>query len=181
MSWMRCFVGLEFCESTLFEDLFDMAEALGKQPRPKGCRLAVITNAGGAGVLATDMAAKEGGEIAPLSEQSFQKLIAILPKHWSRNNPIDVLGDASTDRIVKTVEIVSADPNIDGILVIVTPQAMTDPTAIAKGLEAFKKLTGKPILASWMGASAVADGKAILNALGIPTFEYPGAIRLAVK
>jgi acetyltransferase len=155
------------------EDLFDMAEVLGKQPRPKGCRLAIVTNAGGPGVLATDMTIREGGKIATLSEKSFQKLSALLPEHWSRNNPVDVLGDASTERIVKTVEIVSADPDNDGILVIVTPQAMTDPTAVAKGLEPFKKLTGKPILASWMGASAVADGKAILNAIGIPTFEYP--------
>ena len=155
------------------EDLFDMAEVLGKQPRPKGCRLAVITNAGGPGVLATDTLVREGGKIAQLSELSFQKLNALLPKYWSRNNPIDVLGDASTDQFVKTVEIVSADTDNDGILVIVTPQGMTDPTSIAKGLEPFRKLAGKPILASWMGASAVADGEAILNATGIPTFEYP--------
>jgi acetyltransferase len=155
------------------EDLFDMAEVLGKQPRPNGCRLAVITNAGGPGVLATDMLVREGGKIAQLSEPSFEKLNALLPKCWSRNNPVDVLGDASPDRFVKTVEIVSADTNNDGILVIVTPQGMTDPTAIAKGLEPFRKLAGKPILASWMGASAVADGEAILNAAGIPTFEYP--------
>jgi acetyltransferase len=155
------------------EDLFDMAEVLGKQPRPKGCRLAVITNAGGPGVLATDMLVREGGKIAQLSEPSFQKLNALLPKYWSRNNPVDVLGDATTDRFVKTVEIVSADPDNDGILVIVTPQGMTDPTSIAKGLEPFRKLAGKPILTSWMGASAVADGETILNAAGIPTFEYP--------
>jgi acetyltransferase len=155
------------------EDLFDMAEVLGKQPRPNGCRLAVITNAGGPGVLATDMLVREGGKIAQLSEPSFEKLNALLPKYRSRNNPVDVLGDASPDRFVKAVEIVSADTDNDGILVIVTPQGMTDPTAIAKGLEPFRKLAGKPILASWMGASAVADGEAILNAAGIPTFEYP--------
>jgi acetyltransferase len=155
------------------EDLFDMAEVLAKQPRPKGCRLAVITNAGGPGVLATDMLVTEGGKIAQLSEQTFQKLDEVLPRQWSRNNPVDVLGDSTTDRFVKAVEIVSADTNNDGILVIVTPQAMTDPTAIAKGLEPFKKLPGKPILACWMGASAVTDGEAILNASGIPTFQYP--------
>ena len=83
------------------EDLFDMAEVLGKQPRPKGCRLAVITNAGGPGVLATDMLVREGGKIAQLSEPSFQKLNALLPKYWSRNNPVDVLGDATTDRLRK--------------------------------------------------------------------------------
>jgi acetyl coenzyme A synthetase (ADP forming)-like protein len=164
-------VGILRCET--IEELFEMAEVLGKQPRPKGCRLAVVTNAGGPAVLATDMLVKEGGEIALLSDQSYQKLNEIFPGSWSENNPVDVLGDASADRFVKAVEIVSADRNNDGILVIVTPQALTDPTAIAKGLEPLKKLPGKPILASWMGASAVAEGEAILNAAGIPTFQYP--------
>jgi acetyltransferase len=154
-------------------DLFDMAEVLSKQPRPKGPRLGVITNAGGPGVLATDMLINEGGDIAQLSEESFGKLNELLPGHWSRNNPVDVLGDATTDRFVQAVEIMSADPRNDGILVIVTPQAMTDATAIAQGLRAFKKIPGKPILASWMGASEVAEGVAILNACAIPTFEYP--------
>jgi acetyltransferase len=157
------------------EDLFDMAEVLSKQPRPKGPRLAVVTNAGGPGVLAADMLVAEGGEIATLSKESLQRLDGVLPGHWSRNNPIDVLGDADADRYGKAIEIVSSDPNNDGILAIVCPQAMTDATAIAKGLQNFKRLPRKPILASWMGASEVADGEAILNASGIPTFEYPDA------
>jgi acetyltransferase len=157
------------------EDLFDMAEVLSKQPRPKGPRLAVVTNAGGPGVLATDMLVAEGGEIATLSEETQRRLDAVLPNHWSRNNPIDVLGDADADRYGKAVEIISADPNNDGILAIVTPQAMTDATAIAKGLQNFTRLPGKPILASWMGAGEVTDGEAILNTSGIPTFEYPDA------
>lgn len=164
-------VGILRCDT--IEELFEMAEVLGKQPRPKGCRLAVVTNARGPAVVATDMLVKEGGELALLSDQSYQKLNEILPETWSRNNPVAMLGDASADRFAKAVEIVSADPNNDGILVIVTPQAMTDPTAIAKGLEPLKKLPDKPILASWMGASAIAEGEAILNAAGIPTFQYP--------
>jgi acetyltransferase len=154
-------------------DLFDMAEVLSKQPRPKGPRLAVITNAGGPGVLATDMLVTEGGEIAQLSEESCRKLNEFLPSHWSRNNPVDLLGDATADRFVKAVEILSADSSNDGILVILTPQAMTDATAIAKGLSAFNKIHGKPILASWMGADEVTEGEAILNASAIPTFAYP--------
>jgi acetyltransferase len=157
------------------EDLFDMAEVLSKQPRPKGPRLAVVTNAGGPGVLATDMLVTKGGEIATLSEDSLQKLNETLPSHWSRNNPIDVLGDADADRYGKAIEIISSDPNNDGILAIVTPQAMTDATAIAKGLQNFKRIPGKPILASWMGGRAVAEGETILNASGIPTFLYPDA------
>jgi acetyltransferase len=152
-----------------------MAEVLSKQPRPKGPRLAVVTNAGGPAVLATDMLVAEGGAVATLSEESRRRLNEVLPGHWSRNNPIDVLGDADADRYGKAIEIVSSDPNNDGILAIVTPQAMTDATAIAKGLENVRRLPGKPILASWMGASEVADGEAILNAFGIPTFEYPDA------
>jgi acetyltransferase len=157
------------------EDLFSMAEVLSKQPRPKGPRLAVVTNAGGPAVLATDMLAAEGGEIAQLSPDSFEKLNAILPSAWSRNNPVDVLGDADADRYLKTIEIVTADPNTDGVLAIVTPQGMTDPTVIAKGVANFQNRSGKPILASWMGATKVAEGDAILNEAGIPTFEFPDA------
>jgi acetyltransferase len=157
------------------QDLFDMAEILSKQPRPKGPRLAVVTNAGGPGVLATDMLVMEGGKIATLSEETLQKLNETLPSHWSRNNPVDVLGDADADRYGKAIEIVSSDPNNDGILAIVTPQAMTDATAIAEGLQKYNRLPGKPILASWMGGDHVAEGEAILNAAGIPTFENPDA------
>jgi acetyltransferase len=119
------------------------------------------------------MLVTEGGEIAQLSEESSRKLNEFLPSHWSRSNPVDLLGDATVDRFVKAVEIVSADSSNDGILVILTPQAMTDATAIAEGLSAFNKIPGKPILASWMGASEVTQGEAILNASAIPTFEYP--------
>jgi acetyltransferase len=156
-------------------DLFDMAEILSKQPRPKGPRLAVVTNAGGPGVLATDALVTEGGKVATLSEETLQKLNETLPSHWSRNNPVDVLGDADADRYGKAIEIVNSDANNDGILAIVTPQKMTDATAIAKGLQKFKKLPGKPILASWMGGDDVAEGEAILNASSIPTFQYPDA------
>src|SRR6201993_215133 len=107
-------------------DLFNMAEVLSRQPRPQGPRLAIVTNAGGPGVLATDMLVGEGGEIARLSEESFRKLNEVLPAHWSRSNPVDILGDAKADRFSKAVEIVSSDSDNDGVLVILTPQAMTD-------------------------------------------------------
>jgi acetyltransferase len=157
------------------EDLFCMADVLSKQPRPKGPCLAVVTNAGGPGVLATDMLVAEGGEIAKLSPDSFQRLDAMLPSNWSRSNPVDVLGDADSHRYIKAIEIVASDPNIDGVLAIVTPQAMTDPTAIAEGLRTFKNPSGKPILASWMGADDVAEGEAVLASCGIPNFQFPDA------
>lgn len=154
-------------------DLFNMAEVLSRQPRPQGPRLAIVTNAGGPGVLATDMLVGEGGEIARLSEESFRKLDEVLPAGWSRSNPVDVLADGKPDRFAKAVEIVSSDANSDGVLAILTPQAMTDAAAVATELQKFKKLPGKPILASWMGADEVAAGEGILNASGIPTFQYP--------
>ena len=154
-------------------DLFHMAEVLSKQPRPNGPRLAIVTNAGGPGVLATDMLVKEGGEMAPLSEESIRRLDQFLPGHWSRGNPVDLFSDATADQYVKTIDILRADPGNDGLLVIVTPQVMTDATGIAEGLHAFKKIAGKPMLASWMGVSEMAEGEAILNDSAIPTFKHP--------
>src|SRR5579883_209708 len=129
-------------------ELFSMAEVLAKQPRPKGPRLAMVTNAGGPGVLATDALINKGGELAELTRETIEALNQLLPPHWSHNNPVDVLGDASAERYRKAVEIVSHDPNNDGVLVILAPQAMTDPTQTAEQLKDFAKLNGKPILAS---------------------------------
>lgn len=154
-------------------ELFYMAEVLGKQPRPKGPRLAMITNAGGPGVLATDALISEGGDLAGLSKEATDALNQLLPAHWSHSNPVDVLGDASAERYSKAVEIVSQDANNDGVLVILAPQAMTDPTETAEQLKAYAKLDGKPILASWMGGAQVRAGEAILNRANIPTFAYP--------
>ncbi|MBI3988365.1 MAG: CoA-binding protein, partial [candidate division NC10 bacterium] len=108
-------------------DLFYMAEVLAKQPRPKGPRLTILTNAGGPGVLATDALITNGGELAELSKETFESLNQLLPAHWSHNNPIDILGDAGPERYAKALEIAAKDPNSDGLLVILTPQAMTDP------------------------------------------------------
>ena len=156
-------------------DLFSMAEVLAKQPRPKGPRLAIVTNAGGPGVLATDALALHGGELAQLSDETIESLNGILPPHWSHNNPVDILGDAEPDRYAKAVEIVSKDPNSDGLLVILAPQAMTDPSETAEKLKRFARLDGKPILASWMGGVEVLAGQEILNRSNIPNFPYPDA------
>jgi acetyltransferase len=99
-------------------DLFYMAEVLAKQPRPRGPRLAIVTNAGGPAVLATDALIAEGGELAELSAETIEALDRVLPLHWSRNNPVDMIGDASPDRFVNTMEIVKADPGVDGVLVL---------------------------------------------------------------
>jgi acetyltransferase len=154
-------------------DLFYMAEVLSKQPRPHGPRLTIVTNAGGPGVLATDALIPNGGELTPLSQDSLSALSASLPAHWSHANPIDILGDADPERYEKAVEIAIADPSSDGLLVILAPQGMTNPAEVARRLAPYAKGHSKPVLASWMGGQTVAEGEAILNAAGIPTFAYP--------
>jgi acetyltransferase len=159
-------------------DLFDMAEILAKQPRPKGNRLSIVTNAGGPGAIATDALISDGGELSVLAPETLQQLDQFLPSQWSHHNPIDILGDASSDRYAKTLEVMVNDPNSDGLLVILTPQAMTNPTQTAEKLKAYSQL-GKPVLTSWMGGAEIAAGTQILNQANIPTYPYPDtAVRL---
>ena len=156
-------------------ELFYVAEALAKQPRPKGPRLTILTNAGGPGVLATDALISAGGELTDISPETIETYNAFLPDAWSHNNPVDILGDAESDRYAKAVEIAAKDPHTDGMLVILTPQGMTDPTAVAKDLAPYAQSTGKPVIASWMGGNFVAEGEGILKRAGIPVFPYPDA------
>ncbi len=153
-------------------DLFHMAEVLGKQPRPRGPRLTIVTNAGGPGVIATDALVAGNGELAELSPESLQRLDEFLPAHWSHNNPIDVLGDADCENYARAFEIAAQDPNSDGLLVILSPQGLADPALVAERLKPYGK-SGKPVIASWMGGNSVAAGEAVLNSAGIPTFPYP--------
>jgi acetyltransferase len=153
--------------------VFDMAEVLAKQPRPRGPRLAIVTNAGGPGVLATDALIESRGELAQLSTTTLETLDTFLPAAWSHGNPIDILGDADEERYARTLEVTSRDPNIDGLLAILTPQAMSDPTATAQALQHCATVAGKPVLASWMGGEVVEPGERILDQAGIPTFAYP--------
>jgi len=154
-------------------ELFHMAEVLAKQPRPAGPRLTILTNAGGPGVLATDMLIGSGGLLAEMSAQTMEEFNKLLPPAWSHNNPIDILGDGGPDRYAKAVQIAAADPGSDGMLVILTPQAMTDPIGTAQQLTPYAKVPGKPLLACWMGGREVEPGEDILNDAGIPTFKYP--------
>ncbi len=154
-------------------DLFYMAEVLSKQPPPKGPHLTIVTNAGGPGVLATDALITNGGELTELSNETYDTLNTFLPAAWSHNNPVDILGDAPPDRYAKALEVAANDPASDGLLVILTPQAMTDPTQTAEALKPYAQSSGKPVIASWMGGSDVAAGEAILNHANIPTFAYP--------
>jgi acetyltransferase len=157
-------------------ELFDLAEVLAKQhQRPKGPRLTIITNAGGPGVIATDALINTGGSLATIAEETVTELSTFLPNHWSRSNPIDILGDADPDRYTKTLDVAVKDPNSDGLLVILTPQAMTDPTETAEQLKKYAKAADKPVLASWMGGAEVTNGEIILNRASIATYRYPDA------
>ena len=154
-------------------DIFYMSEVLAKQPRPLGPRMCIVTNAGGPGVLATDALIQGGGELADLSPETMKAFDELLPPHWSHNNPVDILGDAEPSRYAKSLEIAAGDPNIDGMMVILTPQGMTNPTRIAEELKPYATSLGKPVIASWMGGTEVATGEEILNQIGIPTFAFP--------
>ncbi|MBK9051209.1 MAG: bifunctional acetate--CoA ligase family protein/GNAT family N-acetyltransferase [Chloroflexi bacterium] len=159
-------------------DLFDLAEVLAKQPRPRGPRLTLITNAGGPAVLATDSLILNGGELAQLSPETVEALNQILPAHWSHNNPVDILGDAGAKRYADTLDIIANDPNSDGALIILTPQDMTDATQTAQEIKTrfgrpATSGVGKPVLASWMGGQSVIAGETILNEANIPTYPYP--------
>jgi acetyltransferase len=154
-------------------EVFNLAEVLSKQPRPKGPRLAIVTNAGGLGVLATDALIRGGGELATLQPATLEALSAFLPQPWSHANPVDILGDADADRFAKALDVAAKDPESDGLLVALTPTGMCDPTGTAEKLKPYAHIDGKPVLASWMGGNVVAAGEAILNQAGIPTFAYP--------
>lgn len=155
------------------QELFSMASVLGRQPRPKGNRLAIVTNAGGPAVLATDAAVLHGAVMAGLEPGTLAALNAHLPPAWSHHNPVDILGDATPERYAATIEELAQDSHVDGMLAILTPQDMTDCDKIAEGLAPYAHLPGKPVLASWMGGESVKNGVEILSQAGIPVFEYP--------
>lgn len=157
-------------------DLFNAAEVLGTQPLPQGPRLAIITNAGGPGVMATDSLIAQGGKLAKLDKKSIDSLNAVLPPFWSHGNPIDVLGDAKADRYKAALEAALNDANVDGILIIFTQQAVSESVEIAKNIVELVRnqpYQNKTILTSFMGFGAVQEANSILNANNIPTYSTP--------
>ena len=157
-------------------DLFNCAEVLGTQPLPRGPNLAIITNAGGPGVMATDATIARGGKMAQLSPKTMEALNNFLPHYWSRGNPIDILGDAKADRYKATVEACLNDENIDGILIIYTAQAVGEPVEIAKTIAELcrgRTYQNKTILTSFMGYGAVEEANHVFNQNNIPTYSTP--------
>jgi acetyltransferase len=157
-------------------DLFNAAEVLGTQPLPKGPNLAIITNAGGPGVMTTDAIIGAGGKIAKISQKTIDLLNTCLPPFWSHGNPIDVLGDAKSDRYKAALDAALNDENVDGIVVIFTQQAVSESVEIAKSIVELvrsKSYHNKTILTSFMGYGAVQEANNILNANNIPTYSTP--------
>jgi acetyltransferase len=157
-------------------DLFNCAEVLGTQPLPRGPNLAIITNAGGPGVMATDAVIARGGKMAQLTPKTMETLNSVLPHYWSHGNPIDILGDAKADRYKTVVEACLNDENVDGILIIYTAQAVGEPVEIAQTIaELIKSKTyhNKTIVTSFMGYGPVEEANRIFNQNSIPTYSTP--------
>ena len=153
--------------------LFDCSELMAKQPRPAGSRLAIITNGGGPGIMAADTLAEYNLEPAPIPDDLMAQLDEILPPHWSRNNPIDILGNATLERFTRAMEICLASREFDGVLIIMVSEPHIRPEEVAEALAGLVKRKRFPVFASWMGGSRMAAANDILNRANIPTYETP--------
>jgi acetyltransferase len=154
-------------------DFFDCAQILAMQKLPLGDRLLIVTNAGGPGVITTDYLIGRGGKLAQISLDNMKKLNSVLPAAWSHNNPVDLIGDADFNRYKSAVELCLNESGCDGVLVILTPQEMTNPSLVAKTIASLPSRNKKTLLASWMGARDVDDGREILEKNFIPCFDGP--------
>ena len=161
--------------------MFDMALALGYQPPLKNDNIAIITNAGGPGILATDALERSGMSLARLQVETIQELEKFLPDAASAANPVDVLGDAKADRYQFALDIVAKDPNVDGIMVVLTPQAMTEIPETAKAVGELSKKIDKPVLACFMGEAKVEQGIRILKEYDVPNYSFPERASLAFR
>jgi len=156
-----------------FEELFDCAELFSKQPKPSGGNLAIITNAGGPGVMAADALSDYGKSPAILRQETIEKLNEFLPPHWSKGNPIDIIGDANPERYRQTVEVCVNASEINFILIMLSPAALINPVHVAETLIGNFKNCSKPIFTAWIGGSDVEKGRELFNYAGFPTFDAP--------
>jgi acetyltransferase len=158
-----------------FTDFFSTAATLSSGLRTSGNRLAVVTNAGGPGVMAADHCSDVGLTLAELDKDTLERLNEVLPENWSHNNPVDVIGDAGPERYEEAVKACLASSNVDAVLVILTPQAQTAPTDVAEQLCALRKQSRKPILACWMGDASVGQARELFKQCAIPSYNTPEA------
>lgn len=163
------------------QDLFDYAVAFGYLPSLKGDRIAIVTNAGGPGILATDALERAGLRLARFETECIRALEQFLPDAASAANPVDVLGDARADRYRFAIEKVVADPNVDGVMVILTPQAMTEIAETAKVVAELAKKVGVPVMGCFMGEARVEEGASILEENNVPNFAFPERAAIVFK
>jgi acetyltransferase len=156
-------------------DLFSAAELLARRRRSQGDRLAVVTNAGGLGVVAADRAADRGLPLAELAPSTMAALDAALPAHWSHGNPVDVLGDAPPERYAQTLSAVLADPGVDGVVALLSPQTMTDPGAVAAAVAQAAEAGDKVVLACFLGGVQMRNAQVLLGQRGVPHLPSPEA------
>ena len=170
------------------EDMFDALETLSRGVRVAGDRIAMLTNGGGAGVLATDYLIEQGGHLATLSQETIDELSAVLPKMWSGGNPVDIIGDAGPDRYRAGIKALRLDKNVDAIIAMNCPVAIADSSAAAQAVIDVvgdtKERSSSPVLAAWLGDEAATPARRKLDAAGLPQFETPeqavaAALRLA--
>jgi acetyl coenzyme A synthetase (ADP forming)-like protein len=154
-------------------DLFDAAEVLHSKALPRGPRLAVVTDAGGPGVMATDALIDHGGELARLSEESIEEMNGFLPPYWSKANPVDILGDADVETYVKSIDACFRDPGVDGVLVIYVPQESAPSDDVAREVVRLSGGTWKPVTTSWMGGKEVEKARRIFLENNLSTYETP--------
>lgn len=153
--------------------LFNMAQALAMQPRPNDNRLAIVTNAGGPAVLATDYLIRAGGRLATLKPETLEDLQPLLPAHRKGGNPVNLGGEAGPEAYQQAVKSCLQDYHTDGLVVILTPQAATDPKAAAEAVVAAARHAFKPVLAVWMGETGVWEGREVLEQGRIPHYRFP--------
>lgn len=154
-------------------DIFNFTDLISRRNIPKGSNLAIVTNAGGPGVMATDMLISKGGQLTKLSDDTMKKLDEVLPSFWSHGNPVDVIGDATPERFAQATEIVLQDEKVDAVLVILTPQAMTAPTKTAEAIAKISEHHSKPIMAAWLGGQSMRDGIQVFLNKGISVYQTP--------
>ncbi len=155
------------------EEMFDLGVAFANEPLPKGNRVAIVTNAGGPGIMMTDACVRYGLELAELTSETREALRKVLPAAASVSNPVDILGDAQHDRYEKVLEIVQKDPSVENIIVLLTPQAMTDIEATAHAIVRFDQKTATPLVTCFMGVMDVTPGVKILQDNHTPHYTFP--------
>ena len=156
-----------------YAELFDAARLLGAGRLPGGNRLAILTNGGGPAVMAADCASEQGVDMAQLSPATIAQLDATLPPHWSHGNPVDIIGDATPERLAAALEPLLADPGVDGVLTLFCPQIVMTAEAAARAILPQAQAAKKPVLTGWLGEAEVHAGRALIEAAGMPAFDSP--------